>query len=49
MRARQRGITLIEMLMTVAIASMLVAMGMPALGSMLARSHQQSAESALQA
>ena len=49
MRARQRGITLIEMLITVAIASTLVAMGVPALGSMLARSHQQSAESALQA
>jgi type IV fimbrial biogenesis protein FimT len=49
MRARQRGITLIELLMTIAIASMLIAMGVPALGSMLARSHQQSAESALQA
>ncbi|HJU07120.1 MAG TPA: GspH/FimT family pseudopilin [Rhodanobacteraceae bacterium] len=49
MRARQRGITLIEMMMTVAIASILVAMGVPALGSILARSHQQSAEGALQA
>ena len=49
MRARQCGITLIEILITVAIASMLVAMGVPALGSMLARSHQRSAESALQA
>ena len=49
MRARQRGITLVEMMMTVAIASILVAMGVPALGSMLARSHQQSAEAALQA
>ncbi len=49
MRARPRGITLIEMLMTVAIASTLVAMGVPALGSILARSHQQSAEGALQA
>ncbi|HEY3521432.1 MAG TPA: GspH/FimT family pseudopilin [Rhodanobacteraceae bacterium] len=49
MRAHQRGITLIEMMMTVAIAGTLVAMGLPALGSMLARSHQQSAASALQA
>ena len=49
MRARQLGITLIELLMTVAVAGVLVAMGVPALGSMLARSHQQSAESALQA
>ncbi len=49
MRSRQRGITLIEMMLAVAVACILVAMGVPALGSMLARSHQQSAEDALQA
>lgn len=48
MRSRQRGITMIEMMMTVAIAGTLVAMGVPALGSMLARSHQQAAGDALQ-
>lgn len=47
--ARQRGFTLIELLIVLSIAGILAVVGMPALGSMLARSHRQSAESALQA
>lgn len=45
----QSGFTLIELLITLSIVGMLVMIGMPALGSMLARSHEQSAESALEA
>lgn len=48
MRARQRGITLIETLMALAVAAMLSAIGAPALGSLLAHSHQQAAGDALQ-
>lgn len=48
-RPRPRGFTLIELLITLSIAGILAAIGMPALGSMLARSHRQSAESALEA
>lgn len=46
---RQRGLTFIELMITLSIAAILAAIGMPALGMMLARSQQQSAESALQA
>jgi type IV fimbrial biogenesis protein FimT len=46
---RQRGLTLIELMIVLSIAAILAVAGMPALGSMLARSHRQSAESALQA
>ena len=45
---RQRGFTLIELITTLAIAAILLAIGAPALGSMLVRSHERSAESALQ-
>ena len=45
---RQRGITLIETLTALAVAAVLSAIGAPALGSLLARSHQQSAGDALQ-
>lgn len=48
MRLRQRGITLIESMTALALACVLVAAGAPALSSMLSRSHQQSAERALQ-
>ncbi|MBS0432162.1 MAG: GspH/FimT family pseudopilin [Proteobacteria bacterium] len=48
MRARECGITLIESMMGLAVAAVLAAIGAPALGSMLARSHQQSSEDALQ-
>src|SRR5690348_8902345 len=48
-RSRQRGLTLIELLIVLTIAAILTAVGMPALGSMLARSHRESAEAALQA
>jgi type IV fimbrial biogenesis protein FimT len=48
MRVRQRGITLIELLMALAVAGILLAIGAPAFGSLLARSHRQSAEAALQ-
>jgi len=48
-RPRQRGLTLIELLIVLSIAGVLAIIGMPALGSMLARSHQQSAEGALEA
>ncbi|HET7558192.1 MAG TPA: GspH/FimT family pseudopilin [Rhodanobacteraceae bacterium] len=47
--SNRRGFTLIELLITLSIAGILAAIGMPALGSMLARSHRQSAESALEA
>ncbi|MEO6967319.1 MAG: GspH/FimT family pseudopilin [Rhodanobacteraceae bacterium] len=48
-RSRQLGFTLMELLTTLCIAGVLAVIGMPALGSMLARSHTQSAENALQA
>ncbi len=47
-RSRQCGFTLIELLTTLCIAGVLAAIGVPALGSMLARAHTQSAESALE-
>lgn len=46
---RHRGLTLIELLMVLSIAAVLTVIGMPALGSMLARSHRRSAGGALQA
>ncbi|HET9835963.1 MAG TPA: GspH/FimT family pseudopilin [Rhodanobacteraceae bacterium] len=46
---RQQGLTLIELLIVLSIAAILAMIGMPALGSMLARSHRQSVEGALQA
>ena len=46
--AKRRGFTLIELMMVLAIAGILLVTGMPALGSMLARSHRQSAEAALE-
>lgn len=49
LRNRQSGITLIELLMALSIAAVLFAIGAPALGSMLAHAHEQSAEGALQA
>jgi len=48
-RPRQRGLTLVELLIVLSIAGILAVIGMLALGSMLAYSHQQSAEGALQA
>lgn len=48
-RSNGRGFTLIELMITLSIAAILAMIGMPALGSMLARSHQRSAESALEA
>lgn len=48
-RSNQRGFTLIELLIALTIVVILAAIGMPALGSMLARSHRQSAEGALEA
>ncbi|HXS74103.1 MAG TPA: GspH/FimT family pseudopilin [Rhodanobacteraceae bacterium] len=48
-RPHSRGFTLIELLMVLSIAGILAVIGMPALGSMLARAHQQSAEGALEA
>lgn len=47
--AKQCGFTLIELLIVLSITGVLTIIGMPALGSMIARAHQQSAESALQA
>ena len=46
---RQRGLTLIELLIVLSIAAIMAVIGMPALGSMLARSHRESAEGVLQA
>jgi type IV fimbrial biogenesis protein FimT len=48
-RPRQCGLTLIELLIVLSVAAILAVIGMPALGSMLARSQRRSAESALQA
>lgn len=45
----QHGLTLIELLIVLSTAVILAVIGMPALGSMLVRSHRHSAESALQA
>ncbi|HEX6613164.1 MAG TPA: GspH/FimT family pseudopilin [Rhodanobacteraceae bacterium] len=47
--SRQRGLTLVEILTVLCIAGLLAVIGMPALGSMLARSHRESAAGALQA
>src|SRR5690242_6030354 len=43
----QHGFTLVELLFTLAIASILVTIGIPALGSILARSHRRAVEDML--
>ena len=45
----QHGFTLVELLATLCIVGVLAIAGMPALGAMLAHSHERSAEDALQA
>lgn len=48
MCGRQRGITLVELMVALAVSATLAAVGAPAMGSLLARTHQQTAGDALQ-
>ena len=48
MRSLTRGISLIELMLALAVSSTLAAVGAPAMGSLLARTHQQAAGDVLQ-